>query len=329
MLRGELFQVPAVIHGDHVVVGRVTVVEPGGTHVAEGLVMAVAFAVGTDAHELRFFAVLVPSVADAAAEGVGVAQQVLETYRGRKPGVIEKDVEVTVTDEVSVLITRVNAVGARRVDVGIGTSRPFGIAKLAELVCLRGGENRKLDARLDEFHNRFKVDGGFGEPHRFGHATEMELEIFDAPADLRAFVLLARERHDDVVVHLGDGVAVSVQAFGAAFVGFLDPLVGFRRVCANPTQEGRAHVETHEIVIVDNIDDTPVRAQDTACRIRTITFTCDAVVPVVKGACARLVLDNARPWIFTRRLVKVAVNRKVEGMLVFHANKDTKMPPQA
>ena len=325
VLRRELFQEPSVVYRDHVVVGSVVVVQPGGAHVAERLVVTVAFAVGADAYELRVFTVRVPGVPDTVAEGVRVAQQVFEPYGRREPRVVEKYVKITVTDEIAFLVARVDAVGAGRVDIGVAASRPFCIAELAEFVGLRGRKDGELDARLDEFHHGIEVDGGLGEPHGFGHAAKVELEIFDAPADLRALVMFACERHDDVVVHLGNGVAVAVQPFHAPPVGFLDAAVGIRRVCADPSHQGWTHVETHEIVVVDNIDDTPLRAQDTASRIRAITFTCDAVVPVVKGACARLVLDNARPRIFTRRLVKVTVNRKVEGMLVFHTPKDRKL----
>ena len=86
----------------------------------------------------------------------------------------------------------------------------------------------------------------------------MELEIFDAPENLGALVLLAGERHDDVVIDLGDGVAVAVQAFGAPLVGFLDPLVSVGSMGPDPTHEGGAHVEAHEIVVVDDILDAPL-----------------------------------------------------------------------
>ena len=86
----------------------------------------------------------------------------------------------------------------------------------------------------------------------------MELEVFNAPENLRTLVLLAGERHDDVVVDLGDGVAVSVQTLGTAFVGFLDSLVGIGSMGPDPTHEGGAHVEAHEVVVVDDILDAPL-----------------------------------------------------------------------
>ena len=85
----------------------------------------------------------------------------------------------------------------------------------------------------------------------------MELEVFDTPENLCALVLLAGERHDDVIIDLGDGVAVTVQTFGAPLVGFLDPLVSVGGMGPNPTHEGGAHVEAHEVVVVDDILDAP------------------------------------------------------------------------
>ena len=98
VLRREFLEIPAVVDRHHVVLGGVAVVEPGGAHVAERFVVPVAFAVGTDAYQLRVFAVGVPGVADAASEGVRVAEQVLEPHSRRKPGIVEKDVQVTVTE---------------------------------------------------------------------------------------------------------------------------------------------------------------------------------------------------------------------------------------
>ena len=177
----------------------------------------------------------------------------------RKPRVVEEHVEVTVTDEVAFLVARVNAVRARGIDIRVAAIGPLLVAKLAELVSLRGRENRVLDACLDELDNGFKVDGCFGKPHGFGHATEMELEIFNAPADLRTLVLRACERHDDVVVNLCNRIAVPVHAFLAALVGVLNAFVGVGRVGTDPAHESRADVEAHEIVVVYDVDNFAFR----------------------------------------------------------------------
>ena len=70
------------------------------------------------------------------------------------------------------------------------------------------------------------VDGGLGEPHAFGLAAEAGLEVGDAPADLGEGVAAAGERHDDVVVDLRHGGAVSAVALRAGVVGVEDHAVG-------------------------------------------------------------------------------------------------------
>ena len=233
--------------------GSKLVVKPCGTHIAKRFVVSVRFAIGANAHKLRFATVCIPSALDAVSERSCVAEQMFKSDGTRKPRVVEEHIEVSVANEVSFLVAGVNAVRTSRVDVRVTAIGPFFIAKFAELFRLRRRKNRELDARLDEFDNSLEIDGGFGKPHSFGHATEMELEIFNAPADLRTLILFACERHDDMVIDLGNGVAVAFQTFLAAFVGFLETLVCVRRVGANPPHERGADIEAHEIVVVDNI----------------------------------------------------------------------------
>ena len=258
VLGRELFQVPAVVDGNHVVLGSESVVKVGGAHVAKGLVMPVAFAVGADAHQLRVFAVRVPGVLDALAENARIAEQVLKTNSTAEPGIVEEHVQVAIAYRVSLFVPGVDAVGACGVDVGVAAAFPVFCTQFTEGIGLGGGEDGKLDSCLDEFHHCRQVDSRFGQPHGLGHASEMELEVFDAPENLRALVLLAGERHDDVVIDLGDGVAVTVQTFGAPLVGFLDSLVSVGGMGPDPTHEGGAHVEAHEVVVVDDILDAPL-----------------------------------------------------------------------
>ena len=124
---------------------------------------------------------------------------------------------------------------------------------------MRGRENGVFDAGFDKFNNGLKIDGGFGKPHGFGHATEMELEIFNAPADLRTLVLRTCERHDDMVVNLSNCVTVPVHAFLAALVGVLNAPVGVGRIGADPAHKSRADVKAHEIVVVYDIDNFAFR----------------------------------------------------------------------
>ncbi len=89
-----------------------------------------------------------------------------------------------------------------------------GFGQVTDAGALRGCEDGELDALLRHEVEHAAVDGGFGEPHAFGSATEAVLEVGDAPADLGDGVAAAGERHDDVVVDLGDGGAVSAVALG-------------------------------------------------------------------------------------------------------------------
>ena len=162
MLGRELFQVPAVVDGHHVVLGSESVVKVGGAHVAKGLVMAVTFAVGTDAHQLRVFAVRVPGVLDTLAENPCVTEQMFKTNGTAEPGVVEEHVQVAVAYQVSLFVPGVDAVGACGVDVGVAAAFPFFGAQFTEGIGLGGGEDGKLDASLDEFYHCGQVDGCFG-----------------------------------------------------------------------------------------------------------------------------------------------------------------------
>ena len=259
VLGRELFEEPAVVYRNHVVLRSELVVKPCGAHVAKWFVVAVRFAVSADAYELRLAAIGVPGAFNAVSECSCVAEQVLEADGARKPRIVEEYVEVTVADEVAILVARIDAVRARRVNVRVATVGPLLVAKLAELVCLRGRENGVFDAGFDKFNDGLKIDGGFGKPHGFGHATEMELEIFNAPADLRTLVLRTCKRHDDVVVNLSNCVTVPVHAFLAALVGVLNALVGVGRIGADPAHKSRADVKAHEIVVVYDIDNFAFR----------------------------------------------------------------------
>ncbi len=319
----ELFQEPTVVHRFHIVFRCVVVVQPGGAHVAKGLMVTVGFTVGTNAYQLGFFTVFVPGALDLVAECACVTEQVFKANGRRKPGVVEEYVQIAFAYQVAFLIAGVDAVGTGGVNIGIAATGPFAFlggsvcSQGAEGICLSGGENGELDACLNEGHNRFEVDGSFGKPHGFGHTTEMELKVLNAPFNLSLLVLFGSKRHDNVVVYLGDGVAVT-QTFNATLVGFLNTLVGIGSVGTDPAHESGTHVETHEIVVVDDIYDAAVGGKNTACGVRAIALTCNAVVPVVERTGAGLVFNDTGPGVFTRRLIKVAVNCKIQRMFFSH-----------
>ncbi len=65
-----------------------------------------------------------------------------------------------------------------------------------------------------------RSDGGLGQPHAFRQASKAGFEVADAPAHLRFLVTAVGQRHDDVVIGLSDGRAVSGETLLAGTVGF-------------------------------------------------------------------------------------------------------------
>ena len=53
------------------------------------------------------------------------------------------------------------------------------------------------------------IDGRLRQPHPLGTAAEPVAEVGDAPGDLSLLVVLACQRHDHVIVNLGQCVAVA------------------------------------------------------------------------------------------------------------------------
>ena len=65
-------------------------------------------------------------------------------------------------------------------------------------------EDRRLDAGLREQPQRREVHGRLGQPHRPRRAPEPQLEVAQAPADLRPPIVDRRQRQDRVVERLRD-----------------------------------------------------------------------------------------------------------------------------
>ena len=84
---------------------------------------------------------------------------------------------------------------------------------------------------------------------------EIEAEVGDAPQHLRPPVVLARQRHDGVVVDLGQGVAMPVAALAANAVAFDNPLQHLRCALLQPGQQRRPEVVTHPRVVIDQVYD--------------------------------------------------------------------------
>jgi hypothetical protein len=107
---------------------------------------------------------------------------------------------------------------------------------------------------------------------------------------------------------LRDGVAVARARADGFGVGALDARVGRGVVMFEPREQGRAEVEAQARVVVEYALDAPVRIEDAREGVRAVALEVDALVPIMEGARARLLLDLARPRVLARRLVEVAVD---------------------
>ena len=134
------------------------------------------------------------------------------------------------------------------------------------------------------------------------------LEVGDAPADLGEGVARVGERHDEVVVDLGEGGAVSAVALGADFVGVEDHAVGAGGFVLEPTEEGGAEVVAHPGIVVHDADDFVFLIGDAGGPVGGVALGGDAVVPVVIGGGGVLDFDGFEPGVFAGGLVEVAVD---------------------
>ena len=121
----------------------------------------------------------------------------------------------------------------------------------------------------------------------------------------------AGQRHDDVVVDLRHGGAVSAVALGAGLVRVQDHAVGARGLVGEPLQQGGAEVEAHARVVVHDANDFVLAVGDARGAVGRVALGGDALVPVVLGRGGVLHLDGFEPGILARRLVEVAVHADV------------------
>jgi hypothetical protein len=124
------------------------------------------------------------------------------------------------------------------------------------------------------------------------------------------------QRQDDVIVGLGDGVAMP-QAGQAQAVGGLQTLVGEGGVLFEPGEQRRPKVETQFLIVIDNIQDTTAAVINSGAAVGDITLCGNPGIPVMKGAGADLFFDLFDPGIFPGRLVKMAMDNHIAGGLAF------------
>src|SRR5262249_31004608 len=131
-------------------------------------------------------------------------------------------------------------------DVTPLTSRP------PRLTSLVWRQDRVLDAMFSENFECLDVDSGLGQPHPLAVTSEAALEVPNSRDDLCCFIALIGQRHNHVVVALGDGVAVAGETLLALPVGLQDRLVNIRRIQLHPGKQRRTEVEADLGVVVND-----------------------------------------------------------------------------
>ena len=211
----------------------------GKAHIAERLVVAEGLPIGGENDRLIGRGMLGEAAIDAVAEDMGVLQQIAEACFTGKPLVEKERVEMSAADAVAGCIGGIDSVGAARIDP-LMRRCPAAALHRPERLGLRGRKNNVADALFDEAEDRFHIDGGFGQPDPFGIAAESFAEVMLCPADLRELVPPRGERHDDMVEHLRDGVAVAFEPEAALLIGIDDLPHGRAVILFEPAEKRSA-----------------------------------------------------------------------------------------
>ena len=128
----------------------------------------------------------------------------------------------------------------------------------------------------------------------------------------RTWVTLSRpggERHDLVVVDLGERVAVAAAGGHAGAVGLHDgPAHTAGRLPLQPREQRGPDVERDPLEVVDDVEDAVGVVDAAGGRVGRVALGGDALVPVVVGGGRVLHLDGLQPGVLARRLVEVAVD---------------------
>src|SRR5262249_44694463 len=143
---------------------------------------------------------------------------------------------------------------------------------------------------------------------------EPTAEVGDPPGDLSLLVLAAGQGHDQVIVVLGQCVAVAPAALATEPIGLDDSPVHFGGLDGDPLQERRAEIEADPGVVVQEVADPTRAVEQPRAGIRRVTFARDPLVPVVERGRGVLDLDDVEPGVLAGRLVEVAVDAKISGI---------------
>src|SRR3977135_937473 len=107
---------------------------------------------------------------------------------------------------------------------------------------------------------------------------------------------------------LGDRVAMAAVLQNTFAISFENAFVGGWMILCEPVKERRTKIETDVRVVIYKLLFARCRIVDGSKSIRSIALDMDTLVPIMKGRGARFLFDNSSPWIFTRRLIEMAVD---------------------
>ena len=174
----------------------------GECHVPELVVMAVCLTVSCDIHQLGPVSLAGKAAQDALCKGFAALQEVFECNPLRDRAIVKKDADPAARWQPA----EIRPCG---IDPSAADVLPASGADPSDLGCLAGRKHSKDNPMLRKDLERFNIDSSLGQPHAFRHVAEALLKILNAPDDLSMAVAAVCQRHDDMVVYLGHGAAMS------------------------------------------------------------------------------------------------------------------------
>ncbi len=310
ILRRKPLQVfPIVGQGDPVSPFQI-IEEPRQGHIAELEVMPIGFSVCGHADELRSLSIPIIGSLDTGQQLVARGEEFFVGDGPRSGSMIKKD-----RHGCSARSIEENAVGPGHVDSPPRNVSPSlhsaGFSNVTHPSRLIRRQDREFYPFCSHQSEGLGIHCGFGEPHPFRRPAEPMSEICQSPPDLGELVAPGRQGHDDMVVDLGQRISVAMAAIHTDAVGGdnlpVNPGIGL----FEPGQEGRAEVEAHVFIIVEEGPYSPLLSKETGTRVGPVTFPCNPLVPIMirQGGCLELYL--VEPGIFSRRLIEMPVYAEV------------------
>ena len=288
----------------------------GQGHFSEGKMVTVGFAVRGD----------VPQTAGKGRrqfvpEVLPVFQQPLEGHGLGCGAVVEKH-------GYGLALGQADQIGPRGVEGIGGNGAESGFPGAAYGGRLPGSQDGEGYSGVGQRLQGGQIHGGFSQPHAFGIAAEALPEILNGPQHFQGFVQFRGQRHDGMMIDLGQSVAVSpaVQALG---VRRQNAGIGFGRVPLHPGQERRPEIEAHPGVAVDHLPDQALTVQSACHAEGRVALPGDARIPVVVRRGPAFGQDILDPGIEARGLVKVAVDAQKSAHGWLRVRNFRGMPPRA